>query len=399
MTLATSDRIAWHNWRLIRIVFSKEIVDHARDWRSLLLALMYPLLGPLLVGLLLALSTGAVETETREPPIRLVVAGGEHDPGLTGFLYDQDRLYIEPPIDDLEMAVRSGLVPLALVIPAEAATEPFYTARILVDGSQALNRVSAAGLTELVHAYARIQSAALVEQAGLDSALLEPVRTVQVDIGERESAASILFGMIGPFTIFIVFLGSVYVSIDSIAGERERGSLEPLLTTPVDRWVLLAGKAGAAMAFTALSTAVSLAAFKLIADGVAADIHPPPPSLMVYGALFALALPLMTLAVTLQMLIAVLSRSMKEAQVYLGLLPLIPAMPGILLVFAPVQLGLWSSGVPVLGHLVLMSEILAGHAVPPLMVSLAVMSTVIPALLLFLLATFLFRREAAFHNA
>lgn len=389
---------ARHHWRQMRIVFRKEMIDHMRDWRSLLLALIYPLLGPFLIAALLALSAGTVTNTPYEAPILLPVAGAGHDPALVAFLEDRG-LHITVAPEEPEAAVGSGLEPLILAIPPEAAATPFYTARILFDGGQVSNRLLAASLAELVRDYGQRTSRPIVEAAGLDPAVLQPVTVRELDLGTPTHSAAILYGMIGPLTVFIVFLGSVYVTIDSIAGERERGSLEPLLTTPVARWVLLLGKAGAAMAFIALSTAVSLAAFKGLAELAVEGVDPAPPEIAVFALLFLLCVPLMMVAVTLQILIAVLSRSMKEAQIYLGLLPLIPAMPGILLVFTPVGFGTWTTAVPVLGHLVVFSHLLADEAVTPLMIGLSTSSSTLTALFLFNLATRLFQREAVFRPA
>lgn len=384
-------------WQQFQIVFTKELVDHLRDWRSLLLALVYPLLGPLLIGVLLALSAGAVTSTTYQAPLDLAVAGAANDPGLVAFLEDRG-LYLRPADADSEAAVQAGREPLVLVIPDEAATQPTYAARILYDGSRVSNRLAAGNLDDLIRAYGQRSSVPVIEAAGLDPAVLQPVTVEWTDLGTPPHAAPILYGMIGPLTIFIVFLGSVYVSIDSIAGERERGSLEPLLTTPVPRWVLLLGKAGAGMAFIALSTVISLSAFKGLAELAVSGAAPTPPPLAVFAALFVVALPLMLVAIALQMVIAVLSRSMKEAQIYLGLLPLVPAMPGIILVFTPIELGAWSTAVPVLGHLVVFSRLIAGEPVTALMIALSCGASALTALFLFQIATRLFQRESAFRT-
>lgn len=388
--------------RHVLIVFSKEMVDHLRDWRSLLLALIYPILGPLLIGILLALSSGVTSSVPQEPAIQLTVSGAVNDQGLVDFLEAQGVRLTHAPdrtVEQLEAEVRSRRLPLVLVIPDAPTSSTTFTVRILMDGGRVSIRLAAAALSELVHDYGRETSRDAIERAGLDPSILQPFTVSKVDLGTPTRSASILYGIMGPLTVFIIFLGSVYVSIDSIAGERERGSLEPLLTTPVERWVLLLGKSACALTFTALSTAVSLAAFKITAELAVSAIDPPPPATLDFLALFALALPLMALAVMLQILIAVLSRSMKEAQIYLGLLPLVPAMPGIALVFIPVDLGVMSGFVPILGHLILFSDILAGQPAMPQMVGLTTIATILPALLLFALANRLFQREAAFHSS
>jgi len=193
----------------------------------------------------------------------------------------------------------------------------------------------------------------------------------------------------------MIFLGGVYLAIDTTVGERERGSWEPLLTTPVHRWELLAGKALAALTFTALSVAINLTMFRTILSIVAAR-HPEleaPPDMIVMAAIFVIAMPVMVLAVMLQISIAAITRSMKEAQIYLGLLPLVPALPSMMAAFSPLSSNAVTATIPVVGQMMLFGRLTLGE---PILIQHAVMATITTlalAALVFRWAAYLFERE------
>jgi sodium transport system permease protein len=204
--------------------------------------------------------------------------------------------------------------------------------------------------------------------------------------------------MIPPLVVFMIFLGAVYLALDSTVGERERGSLEPLLIAPVRRWELLLGKAGAAFLFTVVTVVINLTAFWTVL-GVLGHHIPgidAPPGLGVFGQMFVLALPVMALAVTVQLAVAALARSMKEAQIYLGLLPLVPALPGMATAMAPIAPSAALSAVPVFGQMLLFNRLIAGDGVDLAAALLTSGVTLGLAALIFWWATWLYDQERNF---
>ena len=161
------------------------------------------------------------------------------------------------------------------------------------------------------------------------------------------------------------------------------------------RWELLFGKSLAALLFTALIVAINLAAFRasLVWAVAGAAGMADPPSIGIFVAMYLVALPLMALAVSIQMTIATLSRSAKEAQIYLGLLPIIPLVPGIILVFSPINVGIVQSSVPIFGQLTLFLALIGERDFSFLHILLSGFSTLVAAALMFWFATRLFSRE------
>ena len=102
-------------WRRVLIVLGKEIVDNARDRRSLLTALIYPLLGPLLLGLMIS-ATGRVTVGGGPSGMKLAVAGAEHGQVLVNWLEDRG-VNVVPPPNHIKDAVKRGDMPVVLVLP------------------------------------------------------------------------------------------------------------------------------------------------------------------------------------------------------------------------------------------------------------------------------------------
>jgi len=165
-------------------------------------------------------------------------------------------------------------------------------------------------------------------------------------------------GLLPAFLLVAAFTAAMPLAIDSMAGERERGSLEPLLLNAVPPAELVVGKW---LAIVALSLAGVV--FNLVCTAIAVYATPlgnlPAASLLWMCATVA---PLCILASGLQLLISTFARSHKEANSYLSFLTLVPMLIGILGEFFPGRLWWLSAIIPVLGQQRMLSGLVHGHA-------------------------------------
>ncbi len=131
------------------------------------------------------------------------------------------------------------------------------------------------------------------------------------------------------FVLFALLMGGLYLAIDSTAGERERGSLEALLSLPVARSALVGGKILATCAYMCISLALSLTAFVCVFRFVPLEELGMSANLGVGTALifFAICLPFVPLGATLMTFVASFTRSYREAQTYLTTVLLVPTLP------------------------------------------------------------------------
>jgi sodium transport system permease protein len=195
--------------------------------------------------------------------------------------------------------------------------------------------------------------------------------------------------------VLVVFMGGFYLAIDTTAGEREHGSLEPLLTQPVDRAQLVLGKLTATVFFSAMSLALFLVSFVVAIPfvplervGMALEI-----GASECIAMFLVCVPLMVFAAALLAVVASFAKSYKEAQTYLSLVILVPTLPLIITQLMSVDTSTWLMLVPSLSQSTLINDIITGEPIAPLHIAMSVASTALLAAALAWLAIRLYRRE------
>ena len=248
----------------------------------------------------------------------------------------------------------------------------------------------------LIEAYSRQIALLRLTARGLNPVMIEPLAIERLDVSTPQSQAVIFLNMMPYFVVLVVFVGGMYVIIDATAGERERGSLEPLLINPVRRWEFVLGKLAAALPFAIFTLFLTLlafaAAFNLfpIEDYVGFQLTLDPLALM---GIFLVSLPMILLASALQMIIATFTRSFKEAQTYVAFLPLIPALPGIGLAFLPVKPALWTMLIPTFGQQLLINQLMRGEPVNLANVAISTVVTLLVAAVLIDIAVRLYQDE------
>ena len=175
------------------------------------------------------------------------------------------------------------------------------------------------------------------------------------------------------------------IIIDATAGERERGSLEPLLINPARRGEVAIGKYLASLPYAIVSLTLVLLFFWLgfrvvpIEDLVGFPMTLSADSLLLIGLL---SLPVVLLASGVQMIAASFTRSFKEAQTYLAFIPVIIGLPGVFMAFSPVRARVINMVIPTYGQTVLFNMILRGESLPFGYVLLCTLVTLAAALFL-----------------
>jgi len=383
----------------IWIIFSKEVTDNLRDRRSIFSALASSLIGPALILLLIVILGRSVFSDPFDNPLEVAVSGAENAPDLIQFL-EQAGARINPAPEDPENAVRNGDVELVLIIPEgyarQFASGQPATIRVVLDTSRQSALATVERARSLIEGYSQQTAVMRLMARGIHPAVITPLAVEQIDVSTPESQSLIFLNMLPYFVIFGIFLGGMYVIIDTTAGERERGSLEPLLINPAARWEFVAGKLLASVPF-----AIATLIFTLLAFWAAFNLFPVEEyigmQLSINGRalvnIFLLSLPMIVLASALQMIIATFTRSYKEAQTYTGFLPIIPALPGLALAFLPVRPALWMMLIPTFGQQILINQFMRSELVNPLYIALSSVTTLIVALVLILVAIRMYSQE------
>jgi sodium transport system permease protein len=378
------------------VVFVKESVDGLRDWRSVLSALIYPVLGPVMVTIIVGF---AVDHATMEEHVDLPTQGAERAPELLAYLASEG-IHAVPAPDEPRAAVKRGDLDLVLVIPEDFRHDLARAELAHVDLIQDASRTRGAATRQRVQialqTWAQKIGALRLMARGISQGLATPMLVNRVEVSSERKRVTMILGVIPLFVILAAFVCGMQLSMDVTAGERERGSLEPLLLNPSPRGALVLGKWAAASLFALIGVALtlggSLAVLPLLPlDAIGMSIVLKPIEIV---GLFAAILPLAFAASGLQMLLSTFARSVKEAQAYLSLLILAPTMPLVYAMLYPMRPDMNLIPIPVLGQQLLLSAVLSAEPVSPWAFLLAGISSLAIGLIAVWLTALLFRREA-----
>jgi sodium transport system permease protein len=373
------------------VVFFKECRESLRDRRVLINSLLLgPLLGPMLFLLLVKLVVGR-ELEKAEQPLPVIVIGAERAPELIEALRQMGVRPL-PPVADPELAVREQRIDLALRVSADfganwRAGRPAQV-ELIYDSSRREAQGDAERLRAMLEGYGRRNGALRLLARGLAPGIAAPLVVASRDTATAQARGALLFAMLPYMLVLTMFIGGIWLAIDSTAGERERQSLEPLLINPVPRDRILLGKLMATAAFSLGSLVLGLLAFLLAGRfmptaelGLSLALGP-----RFFAVALPMLLPLVLLVCITQVLIAAFARSVREAQTYLGLAQLVPLIPSVILSVVPVKAQLWMYAVPLLGQQLALMRLLRAEPVAGVTLGLTALATLLAVAVLFLLA-------------
>ncbi len=382
----------------ILVIFQKEMLDNLRDYRSWVTGVFWALFGPLLLGGMIMLLGNSIRENVDEALV-LPVLGSENAPNLIAFLEQQDVVF-EPAPADPEAAVLAGDINVALVIPPDYG-EDFSageTAKVqlIFDSTRQSAMVDINRAQNLLEGYSRYIGLLRLSLRGVSPEVMRVVQVEEVDTATPQSQALIFLSMLPYFIIFAIFNGASPVITDATAGERERGSLEPLLINPLPRGSVAIGKMISAMPFATFNLIITLAGFaaifrilpieELLGVQVGFDL----------GALlsvFLICLPIVILACAIQTLIASFAKTTKEAGTYLPFIGLIPSLPGLALAFLPVKPDLWTMLIPTFGQQILINQFLRSEPISGMNILISATLTIVLSLVVTYIAIKLYEGE------
>ncbi len=360
------------------IVFVKELRDALRDRRTLLMVVLSSVaIGPLVLLVLSALIAGM---EARSESREIWVVGIEHAPTLRNFFERQTLLVRSAPADFERQLIERRLGEAVIVIPKSFEKELAAAERpsLEVVSSSANNRAetSLRRVQRVLQGFNQEIALLRLTYRGVSPALLEAVQVDERDIADPRARAARFTGMLPFFVLMAVLYGALAAALDTTAGERERGSLEPLLMTPAPRVALVLGKWGAVASVGMLIAVLSCLSFLpaqalLRSETLAAMFQYGWREAMLF---LALLIPLAVLLSALMMAVAIRCRSFKEAQTNNTLVILVVSLLPLVSLFNQEAEQGWHLWVPALAQITLMSRVLKGEpfAAPDLLVPLGV---------------------------
>ncbi len=350
----------------ILTVAKKELKDHLRDKRTATMIFLLSIaMGPIiLLGLGYFISSIEQKAEKKE----IYVIGNAYAPELINFFQRQDMKILAPKPEFRDL-IKQGSHDAVLVIP-EDFSQKFLTGEAKVelvydDTRQSSSSASVSVLRRVLRAFAAEVSAQRLMVRGVSPAVLRPVEIQETNLGTAAQRAAGLLFIIPWITLIGCVTGCTAMAVDLAAGERERGSLEPLLMTPIARDALVLGK-GLAVSIYSLGIAVlTLVGFALTLKygnlpsiGSVLSL-----SAAQYAIFFGMLLTFAPAMASIQMLLATYGRNFKEGQTYASYaIQLVAIVPAIAM-FAQLKDATWQLFVPVMAQLMVITRLLRGESI------------------------------------
>lgn len=306
----------------VKIVWRKELRDAIRDKRSVMAAMSYAFFGPLLM----AVAFYVMISQLTDPSdVEIDIQGAEHAPALIEHLNNQGIVERSKPW-------AAGQQPITLEISETWADDIAIampaTVTLTADFSATKQRGDLNRIERALEAYGSQIAYIRMQMRGLDPRVVQPINLVKHDTATKGSRAAILMGSVLIFILLSVFFSGMNVAIDISAGERERNSLELLLSQPLNAHQLVLGKALAASCFAIFGGILSVVLIPIIFRFL--PLHNIGISLSLDWTMMVLIVlmlvPLALFATALQLFVSFRAKSFKEAQTYISFLLMLPML-------------------------------------------------------------------------
>jgi sodium transport system permease protein len=355
--------------RALRTIYWKELRDALRDRRTALMILVASVLtGPVTLVLAAQFISGL---EEKASTLKVRLMGQAYAPALVNFLQRND-VQIEEAPEDYRVRVKEGRLDAVIVVP-EDFDERYLAGdaahlEIVYDDSRTDSSPAIRQAERLLRAFNQETATLRMMARGVSPDLTEPVKVEHVSTATSRQKGAFLLFLVPMFAILSPLLGGVSIAIDSTAGERERGSLEPLLANPVATWRVVMGKWLAAWTFASGVAVLTLGSFVAAAALYSGKRLS---SLMTFGApefvqFVAMVIPFAAMTSALQMLICTYGRSYREAQTYVSYLATGVSFVPVIVMFMGLKDAFWQLLVPVLGQQAVMSRVVRGDLMTPM---------------------------------
>ena len=392
--------IAPHRLHGLWVIFLKEVLDNLRDRRTLTTLGLSIIISPLFIIGIQWFAEEKVKSETdpvTAKAFELPVIGSEHAPNLMRWLAQNNVTVVDPPENPQE-SIKKGERRAVMVIRPDyveqfKAGKPAPIKLIHDSSISGLEQLGLRTVQRALRTYSSQVGAMRLQVRGIDPNVLNVIQVNLSDVATPESRNTQILGMFPYLTIMMIMFGGMYLAIDSTAGEREKGSLESLLTLPVERSHILLAKLLATAFFSALTFFLTLAGLALAlkyAPVESIDISIEPKRL-VY--VFIACSPFVLVGSSMLILVASFTKSYKEAQSYLGFITMLPSMPLIFLAFLSPEPSASNMWVPSFSQALIMIETLKGEPIANHLVALSAVCSLALAAILAFIAMKLYQRE------
>lgn len=368
------------NIRRIFTIYAKELRDMLRDRRTLISMIVIPtLLMPLIMGGVVFVSVKVIRQARAEAPVVMVI-GGADSPALQAALAAHKRLRVEPAAADWRARVAAKTARAAVEIPpgfdAALAGGASASVKIFNYEGELRSGFAVGELQRFLGEYRERVVAARLAERGLPASFVKPFAVQVENVAPPEKVGGNVVGGIIPYLFLLLcFTGAMYPAMDLTAGEKERGTMETILCSPVSRLELVLGKflmVLTASLGTVLCSLVSMLGTVTLGGplvlamagagrGAAASTGALPTLDPVgLAAVLVLVLPMAVFFSALLLSISLVAKSFKEAQSYVSPLVIVIVLPAVAGMLPGVELNAKLALVPILNVALASKELVSG---------------------------------------
>ncbi|MBD3286276.1 ABC transporter permease subunit [candidate division WOR-3 bacterium] len=354
------------------LIYRKEMWTAFREKRTFFFLILFPLLVWPLFTVLPMLFVGGREKKAQEKPSPVVLITPYEMPELRESFASSEKIELVE-VDDPTSAISDDEASCVVYADSVSADSMILYTRIFFDATKTESKVAADKVELILSTYGQKVVKERLSDQGIDERLLNAVSVIRENAVNPQQMFGFYTGfIIGMFIVMGSLMGASSIVIDSTAGEKERKTLELLLTAPIPRSAIMFGKYLAGLTFAFISPILTALGMSLAAAFVVPLISSAGSGLNLtgmlsagkIGAILLIILLLAAFIVALLMAIAVRTRSTKQAGAYMAPLNIIMVIPIMFMQIIPAVPPTWMFAVPFLNVMLVLRGMLM-NTLPP----------------------------------
>jgi sodium transport system permease protein len=381
----------------IKLIYLKEVLDLLRDRRTIISMLVFPLL---LMPMIFLGSNYFLSRSINRAKDKQFSIAVKQETGLEGMTQSLEQAGFKVrPSENPRRAVENKETELGVDVSGETNSPAI---RIYADQSQLEVNVAGGRIEKALNQLKEARIKNELQRAGVPERILTPFTVEKVNTAPPKKMSGMFIGaFIGYMFVMFMFMGAMYPAIDMTAGEKERRTMEMLLSSPAGRGEIVLGKILVAITASFMTSTLAIISFRVSSLlGMKANRSGQPPQFMMelpldaktFVLIFVSSIPMAILAATLMIAIATMAKSYKEAQSYVTPLLLIAVLPAMVSLLPGVKLNAGMALIPIVNFSLLIKELILGDW-SWTSFTLSVLSNLIYAAIAFIAAVRVFKNE------
>jgi sodium transport system permease protein len=355
-------------------VYKKELTEALRDRRTLISSILVPLLIFPVLTVVLGAAAAELYGEAMREPSKIIILGGADSPRVLEGLRNVKKLQIVPTSPDYVDLISNKKIRAAIDLPtgfqasAERGERP--AVKIYIFSGDLKSSFGATRIEKFFTEYRDAVVRRRLTAEKLPEDLMKSFDIKQENVVSPEKVAAEAYGGFIPYIVILMCMtGAMYPAMDLTAGEKERGTMETILSSPISRTDLALGKfflvvtaslVTAFLSVISMGTSVALLS-SFVGKGIGGeDIPVLPIHLKTVIAVFVVALPVAVLFAAVLLAISLFARSHKEAQSYLTPMTFLVVVPALAAILPGIELTPTFAIVPILNASLLCKELVSG---------------------------------------